>query len=77
MRNEFFDPKKQNTTIETEIATEEDKKYISIYFKHKTVSLLKITEEKLKKFNIWPKYRKKTGKITIPDVRDVADVNKS
>ena len=74
MRSEFFDPKRQSATVEAEIVTEEDKKFIVTYFKHKTVSLIKIIEDKLKKFNVWPKYRKKTGKIMIPDVREVADV---
>lgn len=79
-KSAFFAPQQQqqqNTIVEAEIVTEEDKKYIMIYFKHKTVSLIKIIEEKLKKFTVWPKYRKKTGKVILPDVRDVADVTKN
>ena len=54
--------------------TEEDKKCILVYYRHKIISLIKTADEKLKKHNAHPKFRKKVAKSTKNDAKDVSEV---
>lgn len=70
-RNDLLAMKKQ--ILETSL-TEEDKKCILVYYRHKILSLIKVADEKLKKHNAHPKFKKKVGKATKNDSKDISEV---
>ena len=70
-RNDLVAMKKQ--VLDTSL-TEEDKKCIMVYYRHKIISLIKTAEEKLKKHNAHPKLKKKATKTVKPDPKEVTEV---